>query len=111
MATLMIGTVTAKGTKENLMQMFEDMEDYYDKLLTDENGTDEDYTITFEFSSKIGRFFSYDYFMGYSEEYECEIEAVMECEEDDGEEPMILHYNRGEIIKGLSDYGIDTEDF
>ncbi len=111
MATLMIGNVTAKGAKEQVLQMFNNLEDYYDKYLTSESGTEEKYTITFEFSSKTGQFFSYEYFQGYSEKYECEIEAVMECEEDDGEESMTLHYNRGEIIQGLSEYGIDADEF
>lgn len=111
MATLMIGNVTAKGAKEQVLQMFNNLKDYYDKYLTSESGTEEDYTITFEFSSKIGSFFSCEYFQGYSEEYECEIEAEMECEEDDDEEPMILHYNCGEIITGLSEYGIESEEF
>lgn len=110
MATLMTGTVTAKGTREQVLQMFNDLEGYYDKELTEEKGTDENYTISFEFSSKIGSFFSNEYFQGYSEKYECEIIATMECEEDDGEEPMILQYKCGEIITGLSEYGIDTED-
>lgn len=107
MATLMFGTVTAKGKKEDVLEMFENMEDYYDKELIKKSGTDDKYTLKFEFSSNITSFFSYEYFQKYSEEYNCEIKAIMQCEEDEeDEEPMKLHYKNGEIISGLSDYGI-----
>lgn len=107
MSTLMMGTVVAKGKKDQVLEMFENLEDYYDKELIKKSGTDEKYTIKFEFSSNINAFFSYEYFQGYSEEYECEIKATMQCEEDEeDEEPMELHYKNGKIISGLADYGI-----
>ena len=109
MSTLMIGTVKATGTKKLVLEMFDNLEDYYDKELIAESGTDKSYKIEFNFSSSIFSFFSYEYFQGYSEEYDCEIIATMACEED--KSPMVLHYKCGEIIKGLLDYGIDTNDF
>ena len=109
MSALMTGTVKAMGTKELVLRMFDNLEDYYDKELISENGTDKSYKIEFNFSSSIFSFFSYEYFQGYSEEYDCEIIATMACEED--KSPMVLHYKCGEIIKGLLDYGIDTNDF
>ena len=109
MSTLMIGTVKATGTKESVLEMFNSLEDYYDKELINEDGTDDSYKIEFEFSSNIFSFFSYEYFKGYSEEFDCEIIATMTSEE--GGTPMVLHYKSGEIIKGLLDYGIDVNDF
>lgn len=109
MSTLMVGKVKAEGSKELLLEMFNNLQDYYDKELISENGTDKSYKIEFNFSSSIFSFFSYEYFQGYSEEYDCEIIAIMACEED--KSPMVLHYKCGEIIKGLLDYGIDTNDF
>ena len=111
MSTLMLGTVKAKGTKKLVLEMFDNLEDYYDKELIDEKGTDESYKIEFEFSSRMSSFFAYEYFQNYSEEFDCEIIATMACEEDEeDEEPMILHYKCGKIIKGLSDYGINDDD-
>ena len=110
MSTLMIGTVKATGTKELVLGMFNSLEDYYDKALINESGTDNSYKIEFKFSSNIFSFFSYEYFEGYSEEFDCEIIVTMGCEEVGGE-PMVLHYKSGEIIKGLLDYGIDVNDF
>lgn len=109
MSTLMVGKVKAEGSKELILEMFNNLEDYYDKELIAESGTDKSYKIEFNFSSSIFSFFSYEYFQGYSEEYDCEIIATMACEED--KSPMVLHYKCGEIIKGLLDYGIDTNDF
>ena len=109
MSTLMTGTVKATGTKELVLRMFDNLEDYYDKELISESGTDKSYNIEFNFSSSIFSFFSYEYFRGYSEEYDCEIIATMVCEED--KSPMVLHYKCGEIIKGLLDYGINVDDF
>ena len=109
MSILMVGTVKAEGTKERVLKMFNNLEDYYDKELIGENGTEESYKIEFEFSIKMFSFFSYEYFLGYSEEYDCEIIATMTCEESDT--PMVLHYKCGKIIKGLLDYGINTDDF
>ena len=109
MSTLMVGKVKAEGSKELLLEMFNNLEDYYDKELIAESGTDKSYKIEFKFSSSIFSFFSYEYFRGYSEEYDCEIIATMGCEEDDAK--MILNYKQGNIIKGLSDYGIDSDDF
>ena len=109
MSMLMVGTVKATGTKELLLEMFENLENYYDKALIGENGTDKSYEIEFEFASQMSSFFSYEYFRGYSEEFDCEIIATMGCEEVDT--PMVLHYKCGEIIKGLLDYGIDVDDF
>ena len=67
----------------------------------------------FEFSSKMTSFFSYgDYFRGYSEGYECHIEAELYVEDaEDDDEPMILEYKNGEIIHGVSEYGFEGEDF
>ena len=110
MSTLMIGTVKATGTKELVLGMFKSLEDFYDKALINEGGTDDSYKIEFEFSSNIFSFFSYEYFAGYSEEFDCEIIATMGCEEVGGA-PMVLHYKSGETIKGLLDYGIDINDF
>ena len=109
MSTLMVGKVKAEGSKELLLEMFNNLEDYYDKELIAESGTDKSYKIEFKFASSIFSFFSYEYFQGYSEEYDCEIIATMACEED--KSPMILHYKCGEKIKGLLDYGIDTNYF
>ena len=61
MSTLMIGKVKATGTKELVLDMFNSLEDYYDKALINESGTDDSYKIEFEFSSRISSFFSYDY--------------------------------------------------
>ena len=109
MSTLMVGKVRAEGSKELVLEMFNNLEDYYDKELIAESGTDKSYKIEFKFSSSIFSFFSYEYFRGYSEEYDCEIIATMVCEED--KSPMVLHYKCGEIIKGLLDYGINVDDF
>ena len=38
---LLIGTIKVKGTKENVVTMFEDLEDYYDKSVIKQKGTDE----------------------------------------------------------------------
>ena len=109
MSLLMVGTVKAEGRKDLVLEMFNNLENYYDKELINENGTDNCYNIEFKFASEMSSFFSYDYFAGYSEEYDCEIIATMGCEEDDAK--MILNYKQGNIIKGLSDYGIDSDDF
>ena len=108
---LMVGTVVAKGTKENLLNMYNDLEDYYDKEMLSEKGTDEKYQIKFEFSSRLISFLSYEYFQGYSEGYECHIKAKMFAEDydEDEEEAMVLEYKNGEIIHGLSEYGIDCD--
>ena len=108
MADLIYGSVKAIGKKENVLQMFDDIEDYYDKGVTSQKGTDDKYIINFEFASKIGNFLSYgDYFQSYSEEYECKIVADLDIEGCEGEEdPMHLVYDNGEIIHGLSEYGL-----
>ena len=104
---LMIGTVVAKGTKENVKNMYENLWDYCDKSLLSESGSDKRYKIEFEFASRIGSFLSYDYFLNYSEEYNCHIVATMVAEDDDNEEEeIILEYENGKIIKGLDYYGI-----
>ena len=109
---LLIGTVKVKGTKENVVTMFEDLEDYYDKSVLKQKGTDERYEMEFEFSSKMTSFFSYgDYFRGYSEGYECHIKAELYVEDEEDDEPMILEYKNGEIIHGVSEYGFEGEDF
>lgn len=111
----MMGNVVAKGKKEQVLQMYNALDDYYDKYLTSQSGTDEDYTITFEFSMKIQDFFYGDYFLDYSDDYECEIIAEMECDEDIGEdigeEFITLHYNHGDMLIGISAYGIDPDMF
>ena len=107
---LMIGTVVAKGTKENVKNMYKDLEEYYDKAILSESGSDENYEIAFEFFSRLISFLSYDYFKFYSEEYNCHIIATMLAEDmDDDDEPMILEYKNGEIIQGLIDYGLVDE--
>lgn len=107
MSMLMMGTVSAKGKKNQVLEMFESLECYYDKWIKKESGTDEEYSIEFEFSVGMGTFFNYEYFQYPSEEYECEIKATMECEETvEGEKPIELHYKNGEIITGLADNGI-----
>ena len=95
---LMCGKVIAKGSKENVLEMFMDLEDYYDKNLLEEKEEADHYCITFEFCSRIDSFLAYDYFQGYSEGYECHIYA-----EIDG---LTLEYNNGEIIRGLDAYGL-----
>ena len=109
MSLLMVGTVKVEGRKDLVLEMFNNLEGYYDKELINENSTDNSYNIEFKFASEMSSFFSYDYFAGYSEEYDCEIIATMACEED--KSPMVLHYKCGEIIKGLLDYGINVDDF
>ena len=109
MSALMTGTVKAAGTKELVLRMFDNLEDYYDKELIDKSGTDKSYKIEFKFSSAIFSFFSYEYFKNYSKKFKCEIIATMVSEE--GGKPMVLHYKCGKIIKGLLDYGIDVNDF
>ena len=108
---LVYGTVKVKGKKENVVAMFENLFDYYDKDLTSQRGSDDSYTIEFEFSSKIGNFFSYrDYFLSYSDEYKCHISAELEIEGlEDEEEPMMLEYNNGEIVHGMSEYGVESD--
>ena len=39
MSTLMVGIVKAEGTKKLVLEMFDNLEDYYDKELINENGT------------------------------------------------------------------------
>lgn len=109
---LMVGTVVAKGKKKNVLEMFNDLEDYYDKSMIHESGTDDKYKIEFEFSSRLISFLSYDYFQGYSEGYECHIKTKMFAEGamDDEEEAMILEYKNGKIIHGLTEYGLDGVD-
>jgi len=107
----MMGNVVAKGAKEQVLQMYNALDDYYDKYLTSQSGTDEDYTITFEFSMKIQDFFYADYFLDYSDDYECEIIAEMMCDEDIGEEMITLHYRMGDMLLGIAEYGITPEDF
>lgn len=108
---LIYGTVKVKGNKENVLAMYDELEDYYDKYLTNQSGSDDNYTIEFEFSSKIGNFFSYrDYFLSYSEEYKCHISAELEIEGLEGEEePMVLEYDNGEIVHGMSEYGVESD--
>lgn len=107
---LICGTVKAKGKKEDLLTMFEALEDYYDKNIISQKGTSNNYTIEFEFSSKISSFLSYgDYFQSYSEGYDCTIKAELQAEEAEDEEPMILEYKKGEIIKGVEEYGIESD--
>lgn len=108
MSMLVMGTVVAKGKKDQVLEMFENLEYYYDKWIKKESGTDEEYTIEFGFSSSMRTFFEYEYFQDPSKEYECEIKATMECEEAlEGEKPIELHYKNGEIIVGLIDNGIE----
>lgn len=107
----MMGNVVAKGKKEQVLQMYNALEDYYDKYLTSQSGTDDDYTITFEFSMKIQDFFYGDYFLDYSDDYECEIIAEMECDETISEELITLHYRKGDMLLGISEYGIDPDMF
>ena len=105
---LLIGNVTAKGTKNDVLDMFDALEDYYDKCLLEQSGTDEKYKIEFEFASKITSFMSYEYFESYSENFQCYIKATLNVEGmEDEEEPMVLEYKNGEIIHGLSEYGLD----
>ena len=107
---LITGIVKVKGTKENLITMFEDLEDYYDKNIISQKGTDSKYELKFEFASKIVAFFSYgDYFLSYSEGYDCHIKAELQVEGEEDDEPMILEYNKGEIIHGVSKYGIEGD--
>jgi hypothetical protein len=108
MADLIYGSVKAIGKKENVLNMFEELEDYYDKGITSQKGANERYTINFEFASKIMPFLSYgDYFQSYSEAYECKIVAELQMEGLEGEEePMRLEYDNGEIVHGLSEYGL-----
>ena len=109
---LMEGTVRVKGTKENVLAMYNNIEDYYDKELLSEAGTDDDYEIEFDFSSRLISFLEYEYFLGYSEEYDCHIVAEMQAEDmEDEEEMMVLEYDKGEIITGLSEYGIELGEW
>ena len=106
---LISGTVKAKGRKEDVLTMFEDLEDYYDKCLISEKGTDKNYTIEFEFSSKITSFASYgDYFRNYSEGYDCTITAELGMDDGD-DEGMYLEYKKGEVIHGLAEYGFEVD--
>ena len=109
--TLIMGTVTAIGKKDDVLTMFEDLEDYYDKNIISEKGTEKKYTVEFEFSSRIDNFMSYgDYFQSYSEGYNCTIKAELGMDEDDEEEPSIfLEYKNGEIIHGVSEYGFGED--
>ena len=109
--TLVVGKVTAKGTKENVLEMFENLEEYYDKNLLSQSGTAEDYTIIFDYSARMSSFFCCDSFLYASEEYECEISAEMTIDDGDPSGIIRLHYNRGEMICGLVDNGIDPEEF
>jgi hypothetical protein len=88
--------------------MLEEMEDYYDKNPTSQKGSDNKYTIEFDFASRIGSFLSYgDYFLGYSKEYECKIVADLDIEGcEDDEDAIHLEYDNGEIIHGVSEYGL-----
>lgn len=107
MADLIYGTVKASGKKENVLAMFDNLFDYYDKGITSQKGTDDKYTVTFEFASKLNPFLGYgDYFQSYSKEYDCKIVATLDIEGCEGEEdPMKLEYNRGKIIHGMEEYG------
>ena len=49
----MVGKVKAEGSKELVLEMFNNLEDYYDKELIAESGTDKSYNIEFKFSSSI----------------------------------------------------------
>ena len=101
---LMCGKVTAKGSKEKVLEMYSDLENYYDKNILEEKEEDGQYCIIFDFSS--GSFFEFEYFQGYSEEYDCYICAEMTDEEGMG--PLLrLEYDKGEIIKGLEYYGLN----
>ena len=113
MADLIYGTVKATGKKENVLALYEELEDYYDKYLVSEKGSDNKYTVEFEFSSKLTRFLSYeeDYFLGYSEGYECKIVAELEMEGCEGEEdPMRLVYDNGKIVHGLEECQLPATD-
>ena len=109
--TLVVGKVTAKGTRENVLEMFEDLEEYYDKDLLSQSGTEDDYTIVFEYSERMDTFFCCDGFLYSSENYECEITAQMSIDDGDPSGVISLHYNCGEMIRGLKDNGIDPEEF
>ena len=109
--TLVVGKITAKGTKENVLDMFENLEEYYDKDLLSQKGTEDDYTIVFDYSERMDSFFCCDGFMYVSEEYDCEISAEMTIDDGDPSGIITLHYNRGDIIRGLKDNGIDPEEF
>ena len=109
--TLVVGKVTAKGTKENVLDMFNNLDEYYDKYLCSQSGTNDDYTIVFDYSKRMSTFFCSDGFLYLSEEYDCEISAQMTNDDGDPCGIIDLHYNRGEMIRGLKDNGIDPEDW
>ena len=109
--TLVVGKITAKGTKANVLEMFENLEEYYDKDLLSQSGTEDNYTIIFDYSSRMSSFFYCDSFLYASEEYECEISAEMTIDDGDPSGTIKLHYNRGEMIRGLVDNGIDPEEW
>ena len=104
---LVCGTVKATGKKKNVIAMFDSLFDYYDKYMTAQYGSSNDYTIEFDFCSKIVSFFNYgDYFLEYSKDYECKIVSDLTIEEDE-DTAMHLEYDNGEIIHGMSEYNID----
>ena len=107
---LMEGKVTASGKKKNVLNMYENLEGYFDKELLSENGTEDDYTVQFNFSMSMRNFFYSDYFASPSEEYDCEIKAEMVGEDEGfGAGPTLtLIYKSGEIIQGLAFYGLDN---
>ena len=109
MADLIYGHVVAVGRKGNVLAMFEELENYYDKEIIAQKGTDGQYTVTFEFSSKLVPFLSYgDYFLSYADDYQCKIKAELQMEGCEGEdEPMRLEYDNGEIVHGVKEYGLD----
>ena len=107
--TLVVGKVTAKGTKANVLEMFEDQEEYYDKNLLSQSGTEDDYTIIFDYSARMSSFFCCDRFLYDSENYDCEISAEMTSDDGDPSGMIRLHYNQGEMIRGLVDNGINPE--
>ena len=109
MADLIYGTVKATGKKENVIALYQELEDYYDKGLISQKGSDDKHTVEFDFASKLTSFMGYedDYFLGYSERYECKIVARLEIEGCEGEEePMRLEYNNGRVVHGLEECGL-----
>lgn len=108
--TLICGTVKAIGKKEDVLTMFEDLEDYYDKNIISEKGTENKYTVEFDFASRIDNFISYgDYFQSYSEGYNCTIKAELALDEEDEEPSIFLEYKKGEIIHGMAEYGFSED--
>lgn len=103
---LICGTVKAVGKKNDVLRMFDTLWDFFDKELIAEKGSNDRYTIKFEFSSRIQSFMSYgDYFLPYSEEYNCHITAKMHLEDEDEDDAIILEYKKGKIIHGAAEYG------